>query len=185
MKRKDLAVFVVIVASTLLIGTGIGRRFGRGSDYSTEITTEVVTDTLVYSRPEARSQRPVGLSRYRVPEYMVVGFSPRLYGDTLPCYSDGHTPCAAARLSELDSVEMELPMVQRHYGDSAYEVWVSGPLDPRLDSVKVFAPTTIMTKREWKPPRRWHIGVTAGYGYGPKGLQPYIGVGITYSIISF
>lgn len=83
-----------------------------------------------------------------------------------------------------DSVAVEIPIVQRHYRDSTYEAWVSG-YEARLDSVRVFAPTTVITRREWKPPKRWHVGVTAGYGYGPKGLQPYVGIGITYSIISF
>lgn len=83
-----------------------------------------------------------------------------------------------------DSVAVEIPIVQRHYRDSTYEAWVSG-YEARLDSVRVFAPTTVITRREWKPPKRWHVGVTAGYGYGPKGVQPYVGIGITYSIISF
>lgn len=83
-----------------------------------------------------------------------------------------------------DSVAVEIPIVQRHYRDSTYEAWVSG-YEARLDSVRVFAPTTVITRREWKPPKRWHVGVTAGYGYGPRGVQPYVGIGITYSIISF
>ena len=80
---------------------------------------------------------------------------------------------------------VELPIIQRHYADSTYEAWVSGPIEPRLDSLRVFAPTTIITQREWKPPKRWHIGPTIGYGFTPQGFQPYIGVSITYSIISF
>jgi opacity protein-like surface antigen len=84
-----------------------------------------------------------------------------------------------------DSAIVQLPMIQRYYGDSTYEAWVSGPVNPRLDSIRVFARTTTVTRREWKPPKRWHVGVTAGYGYGPKGLQPYVGVGITYSVFSF
>ena len=84
-----------------------------------------------------------------------------------------------------DSAIMDLPIIQRHYGDSTYEAWVSGPVDPRLDSVRVFAPTTVITRQEWKPPKRWHIGPTVGYGYTPHGFEPYIGVSLTYSIISF
>ncbi|WP_367617598.1 DUF6808 domain-containing protein [uncultured Muribaculum sp.] len=84
-----------------------------------------------------------------------------------------------------DSVIVELPKIQRHYVDSTYEAWVSGPLDPRLDSVKVFAPTTIISQREWKPPKRWHIGPTIGYGMTPHGLCPYIGISVTYSLFSF
>lgn len=84
-----------------------------------------------------------------------------------------------------DSAIVELPTIQRHYADSTYDAWVSGPIDPKLDSLRVYARTEIITKRERWPPKHWHIGVTAGYGYGPKGFQPYIGVGVTYSIFSF
>ena len=84
-----------------------------------------------------------------------------------------------------DSAIVEIQIIQRHYADSTYEAWISGPVDPRLDSIRVFAPTTIITRRECKPPKRWHIGVTAGYGYGAKGFKPFVGLGITYSIFSF
>lgn len=84
-----------------------------------------------------------------------------------------------------DSADIELPIVQRHYGDSAFEAWVSGPLDPRLDSLRVYAPTTIVTRTEWKPPKRWHIGPSVGLGYTGQGFEPFIGISITYSIFEF
>ncbi len=105
-------------------------------------------------------------------------------GDTLTHPMYGISDGVESQYS-MDSMTVELPKIQRHYADSTYEAWVSGPLDPRLDSLNIFRPTTIITKKEWKPPKRWHIGLTAGYGYGTKGFQPYIGVGITYSIVSF
>lgn len=84
-----------------------------------------------------------------------------------------------------DSVQVDLPIISRHYADSTYEAWVSGPIDPRLDSIRVFRQSTVITKKEVRLPKRWHIGLTAGYGYGVGGFGPYLGVGITYSIISF
>lgn len=84
-----------------------------------------------------------------------------------------------------DSADIALPIVQRHYGDSAFEAWVSGPLDPQLDSLRIYAPTTVITRTEWKSPKRWHIGPSVGFGYTGHGFEPFIGISITYSIFDF
>lgn len=81
-----------------------------------------------------------------------------------------------------DSVQIELPIVQNVYEHEDYTAWVSG-VYPRLDSIAVYPKREVVTIKQ--PPNRWHIGITAGYGYAAKGFQPYIGVGITYSIFSF
>lgn len=159
---------------------------------------ETVWDTIPYRAPIAQSELATGTHLYRLPTYCFAGTGsggePRLCGSkendidlpdttiTVPTYGTGAG--GEPRLCT-DSAIVELPMIQRHYADSTYEAWVSGPLDPQLDSINVFRPTTIITKQEWKPPKKWHIGVSAGYGYGPKGFQPYIGMGLTYSIWSF
>ncbi|MDE5785551.1 MAG: hypothetical protein K2H98_03375 [Duncaniella sp.] len=83
-----------------------------------------------------------------------------------------------------DSAVVEVPITQKHYADSTYEAWVSG-YAPALDSIKIYRRTEIMKIREYKPPNRWHIGITAGTAYTPRGFQPYIGVGVTYSLYSF
>lgn len=83
-----------------------------------------------------------------------------------------------------DSAVVEVPITQVHYADSTYEAWVSG-YAPALDSLKIYRRTEIMRIREYKPPNRWHIGITAGTAFTPRGFQPYIGVGVTYSLYSF
>lgn len=175
-----------------------------------EVTTR--TDTATHRAPAANSQIALGTFRYKLPECRLdgggfgngfgTGLLPRLPsqpGQKEP--DDGTAACgdsagaetllgyggtlAACGDSAAGGAEMELPVIQRHYSDSTYEAWVSGPLDPRLDSVRVFARTVEITRREWKPPKHWHLGITAGYGYTPQGFQPYIGIGITYSILSW
>ena len=162
--------------------------------------TRVTTwDTTHVSAPLVQSETALGTKSYTLLQEVLhgggAGGAPRqcsqdnsgneLTLDTLvqiPAYgtgAGGEPRCCG------DSVIIDLPLKQRHYADSTYEAWVSGPVDPRLDSIRVFVPTTVITKQEWKPPKRWHIGVTAGYGYGAKGFQPYIGIGLTYSIFSF
>ena len=89
-----------------------------------------------------------------------------------------------------DSVFVAVERTQREYSDSLYHAWVSG-YDPALDSIQVFSSTKIqyVTTTVHKPPKHWHIGVSGGYGAALHDkhviLSPYIGVGITYSIISF
>ncbi len=87
---------------------------------------------------------------------------------------------------ERDSMAVEIPITQKRYESDDYRAYVSG-YEPRLDSIFVFPKTTVIRERSYKPPNRWHIGITGGYGYGIKSKQvePYIGIGLTYSIISF
>lgn len=84
-----------------------------------------------------------------------------------------------------DTLWMQLPREQAHYGDSLYDAWVSG-YRPALDSLKIYRTTierdithTIQTKPKWS------VGVTGGYGVSKDGLSPYIGVGLTYNIFSW
>ena len=85
-----------------------------------------------------------------------------------------------------DTTYIVLERVQREYADTLFHAWVSG-YEPELDSIHIFNKTqfitTTITKRE--PPKRWHVGLNAGYGVGKDGLSPYIGVGITYSLFDF
>lgn len=155
-------------------------------------TKETTVDTITHSMPTPTSVSATGTRRYTLPVYRFTGGEPRqrrdddnISADTV--FSTGYygTGAGGEPRCRDDSATVEVPIIQRHYADSTYEAWVSGPLDPRLDSVRVYERTTTIRQTERAAPKRWHIGVTAGYGYGPKGFQPYIGVGITYSIISF
>lgn len=80
-----------------------------------------------------------------------------------------------------DSVKVQIPISQKVYQDSLYKAYISG-YRAELDSIFIYNKETITIKPK---PKRWHIGVGAGYGMTPKGLQPYVGVTIGYSIFSF
>lgn len=85
----------------------------------------------------------------------------------------------------LDSLVMEdnkvqLPISQVVYSrDSSYTAWVSG-YDAHLDSIKVYK--TIVSDEIKKPPNRWQIGIQSGVGMTPKGVLPYVGIGISYRL---
>ena len=73
-----------------------------------------------------------------------------------------------------------LPITQQVYRDSSYTAWISG-YAAALDSIEVY-PRTLIVRQTAPPaakPRRWSMGVQAGYGLTPKGLQPYVGVGVS------
>ena len=72
-----------------------------------------------------------------------------------------------------------IPIEQRVYTDSTYTAWVSG-YRARLDSIAVYRQTQTVTVRQ--KPRRWSIGLQAGYGLTPQGPQPYVGIGVTYRL---
>lgn len=84
-----------------------------------------------------------------------------------------------------DSVNITLPITSKVYGDSTYTAYVSG-FRANLDSIFVYPRheviTTITDKTRHK---RWGIGVQAGYGISRNSISPYIGIGISYNIISF
>lgn len=171
------------------LGVLAGRQFAERPPCAEELTKETHLDTIINRRPVALESEFTGFDTFRIamPLHFAEarGHSKPIAEAQGPEQKDVETRGQFGETGGRDSAVVELPMIRRHYADSTYEAWVSGPIDPRLDSIRVYAKTTTITKREWKPPKRWHLGVTAGYGYGAKGFQPYIGIGITYSIFSF
>lgn len=82
-----------------------------------------------------------------------------------------------------DSVNVVVPITQAVYADSTYKAWVSG-YNPCLDSIRIFTRTNIIRANEQKPPKHWHIGASVGCGMTTSGVQPFVGISITYSLIS-
>lgn len=92
-----------------------------------------------------------------------------------------------------DSIPVYLPVETKVYEDSTYRAEVSGVF-PSLDRIEVYQRTQVVTQRVETqvavPVRqRWGIGIQAGYGATLNGkavtLSPYLGIGITYNIISW
>lgn len=86
-----------------------------------------------------------------------------------------------------ESVNVIIPITQKVYEDSNYTAYVSG-YDPRLDSLIFRMPKEVVTIKEYQKPKRWGIGIHAGYGMTIKGtpqFTPYIGIGISYNLFSF
>ena len=72
------------------------------------------------------------------------------------------------------------------FGDNeTYDMQVSG-INVELDWIKTYPKTVTQyintTETVYIPPRKWSIGIQGGVGITPKGLQPYLGVGLTYQL---
>ena len=167
---NEKALMWAMLIAAVVLGSTIGFWF-RGLLPSKPVDPIVQTDTL-YFRDTIKVDKPVPVPK-PYPVY--------LPADTVRLVNVQH-----------DTVEVIVPIEQKHYRDSLYDAWVSG-YKPNLDSLHVYpvtkvVTTTITTNAKTK---RWGIGVQAGVGaqYGTIGKQmdvgPYVGVGISYNLLPF
>lgn len=80
-----------------------------------------------------------------------------------------------------DSMKVQIPIFQKVYEDTLYKAYVSG-YEPKLDSITIKQRTTYITHTIRDKESRFRIGLQAGYGLTPKGMQPYVGVGLSYRL---
>ena len=149
---------------------GCGGRTPHGSTASgtTAVRTDTITirDTVWLPAPVADTERRTGTAIA-----MVTLAAPG--GPALP--------------QRPDSALAALPVVQRHYGDSLYDAWVSGPAAgdarPALDSLRIYPARQVVTNTVTvrSPPRRWGISIGAGMVATPTRIEPGIFVGVTYT----
>ena len=78
-----------------------------------------------------------------------------------------------------EPIYVPVPITQKEYKTDDYRLSISG-YKPNLDYIEVYRRTEYITKT--MNPRRWGIGVKAGYGIGKNGLSPYVGIGGFYRI---
>lgn len=129
----------------------------------------VVRDTVVVTEPRMTQQRKLAAKK------------PEAAADTAIC-SPAQADTSAA-------------YVQRIYEGDDYKAWVSG-IDPELDSIAVYRLSAVSAATEahgavpamlpgGRGDKRWHLGVFAGCAVTPRGVEPVIGVGISYSFCSW
>ena len=90
-----------------------------------------------------------------------------------------------------DTLYVYLVREQIQWQDSLCRVYASG-INPQVDSVTHFVQETIVNREISVPVKvksRWGLGIQVGYGAGVNGKQvyltPYVGVGISYNILSW
>lgn len=167
----------IVVA--ILIGFLVGRRCPRndqGEPLTPKVDTLFIRDTNTFTEPKKEPSPDIMIKEIPVPVYVANS------------YAIDSLLNECARLERVgDSLRLVLLRVQRHYSDSTFDAWVSG-VDPRLDSIKTYQTNMVITKEipviQVKK-TRWGIGVQAGAGVGKDGLIPYVGLGVSYNILSW
>ena len=140
------------------------RRNAHSSEMKVQVDTFFVYDTIFVEKPVIKKVEIIDTLRLPVP-----------ITDTLMLH---------------DTILVYLPIEQRQYSDPRYTAWVSG-YRPQLDSILIYQRTEYITKeiKTVTKPKRWGIGLQAGYGVslhkGQVFPAPYIGVGLSYSIFSW
>ena len=184
--KTALIFFLVGLLCGGVIGFGVGRGTAEKGADGKIITTDTITryDTLLVKSPTARDSIVVKYITKTLPS------SKQKKNDTFLAenyaQNNGENIPAQEMSDERDSVAVKIPITQKRYDGENYSAWVSG-YEPSLDSIFVRGRTDVITIRETKPPNKWYIGVQCGVGYTFKSKQfePFIGVGLSYSIISF
>lgn len=182
--KRFLSILCVIIVSALVAFLFTRQHYkckhtGTMSWHETEVVFDTLTyvDTIPYYKPVAKEVKPNGYTEVSVSVDYLHGVL-----DSLPYIRADTTDVLLCQGADSDSVSLQIPMTQTIYSDSTYKAWVSG-VNTRIDSIYVFPKREVITIKH--PPKRWHIGISGGYGATRHGLSPYIGVGVTYSLISF
>lgn len=161
----DKTLLKITFAVTFVLGACFGFWF-RGLRPAKPAETVVQTDTM-YLRDTIRIDRPVPRI-VRIVDTMLI-----------PVIDTVHTR---------DSIFISIPREEKVYEDSTYRAVVSG-YKPSLDSISVFRATEVITITETvrvPEKKRWGLGIQVGGTYLPKvGPTPYVGVGISYNLLTF
>lgn len=150
----------VVVA--ILIGFLVGRRCGRNAPrepVSPRVDTLLIRDTFKVTEPKNETIKVVDSVLVPVTDTIRV----------------------------TDTLYVILERQQVTWEDSLARVYASG-IDPHVDSVIHFTGKMVITREipviQVKN-TRWGLGVQAGIGAGKDGLTPYLGVGVSYNILSW
>ena len=175
-----LALLSLALAAALLLNRHTSRN-ARPPEILTLTDTLIIRDTVHIALPVPQTTDTVGTVTIPVP--------------VPPDRHTGTNSTDTIRIT--DTVYIRLPIEQRYYTGPLYEAWISGHR-PRIDSLRIrtealrlatattitHAATTVPQPR----PERWGIGIHLGYGMtlAPQPqLRPYIGIGISYNLITF
>ena len=90
-----------------------------------------------------------------------------------------------------DTLFVALDRQKKVYEDSTYRAVVSG-INPSLDEISVYQKHIYVDQTQTviqKERSRWGVGLQIGYGMGVRGQNlehfPYVGIGLSYNLISW
>lgn len=166
MKLSEIPEYLLVIILTVLASFYIFTRCQDDRPGEKELETVrdtvIIKDTVVITRPLSEVRSPRDTIIIALPEISI-----DMPQDTVH-----------------DTVYVRLPTENIVWTDSLCSVYAHGVMT-EIDSVLHFN-TSMLIYQEQKPrPKRWGLGVQAGYGASRDGLSPYIGVGLTYNIVRF
>lgn len=183
--KSDICKAICICIAWALITFFASRTLREYSDGIVDKQSGIVADTIrevehvTYQRPEGIEQNKLGTIIVSVPRSRGTGTG----GPSRQCGPNETVLPADSNVCEPeDSIEVELPITQTVYRGDDYEAWVSG-YQARLDSIRVAKRRETIIVRP--KTNRWHIGPCVGLGVSAAGVQPFVGISISYSLISF
>lgn len=148
-------------------------------------TLRVVYDTIPYYKPEPKLQKPLANITAKLP--VSVPKFPENGRKTPESVPNSRDSVENFSKNVPDSADVVIPITQKVYEDSTYTAYVSG-YNPQLDSLIFRMPKAVVTIREYQKPKRWGVGLQVGYGMTVRGtpqFTPYIGIGVSYNLLSF
>lgn len=149
------------------------------------VDTVIFVDTIPYYVPKPTATHQIGSVVKNLPIFTRQDSTSENIPDSCNIAMQDISSHMVGQLTSPDSIEVEIPITQKEYEGEDYHAWVSG-YDPNIDSIYIFPRRELVTIREPpNKPKRWGIGVSAGYGVTSKGLHPYVGVSVNYTLWNF
>ena len=187
---KIAAVVLVCLALAFFIRGGCGSPRSSTEVAQTEVKSDTtyIHDTIYIATPTLTNTQQLGYISATLPIYRPPQFDNAHADESQPGeITATDQEVELQRSQPPDSAMVEIPIEQRQYTGENYEAWVSG-YQPQLDSLRIYADTkTITTTTEvtrWKT-KRWGLSVGAGLTATPKGVQPGVFIGASYTFLAF
>lgn len=164
---EKIVIALVVLGLAIGVSYGVGRRDGKNEatkDSIVRVDTLVVYDTITQYEPIYQEKRIIEKV------YLPVEITDTIW--------------------KRDTLLVAMEREQLVWQDSLSLIYASGIL-PQIDSVRHFVKEIVVNREvsmPYKIKSRWGLGVQAGYGAyydGKIRTAPYIGVGISYNILSW
>ena len=187
--NKGLDVALIVLLCSVIAAMGfyhIGRSLRSNGNSLEDAPIKVDTVWLEkhasFKNPTADNSIFLGYIRVKTDGECNAPHRPYGVGDEPTRYDSAASVDVAIIDTTYDEHDIQIPIMQRMYRDSLYTAWVSGYC-ASLDSIQINirSPSVIQTKTI-RDTKKWGFGIQGGVGITPKGIQPYIGLGLQFKI---
>ena len=158
---KDLAVYILVCLLTVLACFFAFK----ACDRANEPEDKPVAEHIIYIRDTLTVHVPLQVTRKIVDTVRLIVTKTQI--DTVH-----------------DTVYVWMPIENVVWTDSLCSVYAHGVMT-EIDSVRHYNESKLIYPETNPRPKRWGIGIQAGYGASKDGLTPYLGFGISYAIVRF